>query len=151
MDSVGNPLKSDISDESEDECVQEPSRNKNICILEIDDVEDLEIINLILEPSPPEGYHVVNTETLPGLSGDLEIARNLQMFTQVIFIIFEIRLKTHTNSCFLLKFCFSIHIEIGLESQISSQSKSWLVSKTLSSPTTDNLFQIAFHDPSCNM
>lgn len=84
MDSVGNPLKSDISDESEDECITDaPSRNKDICILEIDDVEDLEIISLILEPSPPEGYHVVNTETLPGLSGDLEIARNLQMFTQV--------------------------------------------------------------------
>lgn len=85
LDSVGNPLKSDISDESEDECMQEvdvPSRNKDICILEIDDVEDLEIISLILEPSPPEGYHVVNTQTLPGL-GDLEIARNLQMFTQV--------------------------------------------------------------------
>lgn len=51
-------------------------------ILEIDDVEDLEIISLILEPSPPEGYHVVNTQSLPGLC-DLEIARNLQMFTQV--------------------------------------------------------------------
>lgn len=83
---MGNPLKSDISDESEDECIQEvvdvPARNKDICILEIDDVEDLEIINLILEPSPPEGYHVVNTQLVPGLH-DLEVSRNLQMFTQV--------------------------------------------------------------------
>lgn len=104
MDSVGNPLKSDISDESEDECVQEPSRNKNICILEIDDVEDLEIINLILEPSPPEGYHVVNTQTLPGFSGDLEIARNLQMFTQVLHqssYLFMI-IKTHKFMVFFL-------------------------------------------------
>lgn len=91
---MGNPLKSDVSDESEDECIQEvdvPSRNKDICILEIDDVEDLEIINLILEPSPPEGYHVVNTQSLPGVC-DLEIARNLQMFTQVW------RAKFPTNS-----------------------------------------------------
>lgn len=63
LDSVGNPLKSDISDESEDECMQEmdmPSRNKDICILEIDDVEDLEIISLILEQSPPDG--IMNNE-----------------------------------------------------------------------------------------
>ncbi|XP_031621264.1 C2 domain-containing protein 5 isoform X3 [Contarinia nasturtii] len=84
LDSVGNPLKSDVSDESEDDMkdVDVPARNKDICILEIDDVEDLEIISLILEPSAPEGFHVVNTQSLPGLI-DLEIARNLQMFTQV--------------------------------------------------------------------
>lgn len=84
MDSVGNPLKSDVSDDSEDDVqdVDVPARNKDICILEIDDVEDLEIISLILEPSAPEGFHVVNTQSLPGLI-DLEIARNLQMFTQV--------------------------------------------------------------------
>lgn len=81
---MGNPLKSDVSDESEDDVqdVDVPSRNKDICILEIDDVEDLEIISLILEPSAPEGFHCVNTQSLPGLT-DLEIARNLQMFTQV--------------------------------------------------------------------
>lgn len=81
---MGNPLKSDVSDESEDDVpdVDLPARNKDICILEIDDVEDLEIISLILEPSAPEGFHVVNTQSLPGLT-DLEIARNLQMFTQV--------------------------------------------------------------------
>lgn len=50
--------------------------------MEIDDVEDLEIISLILEPGAPEGFHVVNTQTLPGVN-DLEIVRNLQMFTQV--------------------------------------------------------------------
>ncbi|XP_055305715.1 C2 domain-containing protein 5 isoform X2 [Sitodiplosis mosellana] len=84
LDSIGNPLKSDVSDESEDDVqdVDVPARNKDICILEIDDVEDLEIISLILEGSAPEGFHVVNTQSLPGLV-DLEIARNLQMFTQV--------------------------------------------------------------------
>lgn len=80
---MGNPLKSDVSDESEDDVPDvDVPRNKDICILEIDDVEDLEIISLILEPSAPEGFHVVNTQSLPGLN-DLEIARNLQMFTQV--------------------------------------------------------------------
>lgn len=37
---------------------------------------------MILEPGAPEGFHVVNTQSLPGLT-DLEVARNLQMFTQV--------------------------------------------------------------------
>lgn len=86
MDSCGNPLKSDVSDDSDDDIIQEidvlPTRSKDICILEIDDVEDLEIISLILEPGAPEGFHVVNTQSLPGLH-DVEIARNLQMFTQV--------------------------------------------------------------------
>lgn len=59
-----------------------PARTKDICILEIDDIEDLEIISLILEPGAPEGFHVVNTQTVPGLL-DLEVARNLQMFSQV--------------------------------------------------------------------
>lgn len=84
MDSVGNPLKSDASDDSDDDVkeIEPPTRNnKNICILEIDDVEDLEIISMILECGAPEGFHVVNTQSLPGLR-DVEIARN-QMFTQV--------------------------------------------------------------------
>lgn len=57
VDSVGNPLKSDVSDDSDEETkdIDLPARNKDICILEIDDVEDLEIISLILEPCAPEG------------------------------------------------------------------------------------------------
>lgn len=84
MDSVGNPLKSDVSDDSDDDIkeIEPPTRsNKNICILEIDDVEDLEIISMILESGAPEGFHVVNTQSLPGMH-DVEFARN-QMFTQV--------------------------------------------------------------------
>lgn len=75
--------KSDTED-SDDEAkeVDIPARIKDICILEIDDIEDLEIISLILEPGAPEGFHVVNTQSVPGLL-DLEVARNLQMFTQV--------------------------------------------------------------------
>lgn len=50
--------------------------------MEVDDIEDLEIISLLMEPCPPEGFHVVNTHSVPGLH-DLEVIRNLQMFTQV--------------------------------------------------------------------
>lgn len=56
--------------------------NKDSCVLEVDDAEDIEVINLLVEPRPPDGFHVVNTENVPGLE-ELEIVRNLQMFTQV--------------------------------------------------------------------
>ncbi|XP_037041487.1 C2 domain-containing protein 5 isoform X2 [Bradysia coprophila] len=56
--------------------------NKDACVLEVDDIEDLEIIALLMEPSPPDGFHIVNTQTVPGLH-DLEVIRNLQMFVQV--------------------------------------------------------------------
>lgn len=80
---VGNDQNTDTEDsEEETKEVDTPARIKDICILEIDDIEDLEIISLILEPGAPEGFHVVNTQTVPGQS-DLEVARNLQMFTQV--------------------------------------------------------------------
>lgn len=51
-------------------------------MLEVDDIEDLEIISMLMEPCPPDGFHVVNTHTVPGLH-DLEVIRNLQMFTQI--------------------------------------------------------------------
>lgn len=35
-----------------------------------------------METSPPDGFHVVNTEFVPGLE-ELEIVKNLQMFTQI--------------------------------------------------------------------
>lgn len=39
-------------------------------------------MNLVMEPRPPDGFHVVNTESVPGLE-DLEVVKNLQMFTQI--------------------------------------------------------------------
>ena len=48
----------------------------------MDDAEDVDVISLLIDPCPPEGFYVVNTETVPGLD-DQEIVRNLQMFTQV--------------------------------------------------------------------
>ena len=73
------------TDESEDEL---PELDlgvgmKDVCVLEVDDVEDMDRINLLMDERPPNDFHVVNTETIPGLE-DLEIVRNLQMFTQVL-------------------------------------------------------------------
>jgi hypothetical protein len=48
----------------------------------VDDAEDVDVISLLIDPHPPEGFYVVNTETVPGLD-EQEIVRNLQMFTQV--------------------------------------------------------------------
>lgn len=56
--------------------------NKDTCILEVDDIEDVEIIASLMERCPPDGFHIVNTQIVPGLL-DLEAVRNLQMFTQV--------------------------------------------------------------------
>lgn len=50
--------------------------------MEVEDPEDLEIMNLLRETRPPDGFHVVNTEFVPGLE-ELEIVKNLQMFVQI--------------------------------------------------------------------
>uniref|UniRef100_A0A6B2EF72 Putative ca2+-dependent phospholipid-binding protein n=1 Tax=Phlebotomus kandelakii TaxID=1109342 RepID=A0A6B2EF72_9DIPT len=72
------------SEESDDELADMDLNvgNKDACILEVDDIDDLEVISLLMEPCPPEGFHVVNTQTVPGLL-DLEVVRNLQYFAQV--------------------------------------------------------------------
>ncbi|GJQ66805.1 hypothetical protein Trydic_g18573 [Trypoxylus dichotomus] len=74
---------SDTDDSEEEQALLDLSHGKkDCCILEIDDPEDVEVINLLMEPTPPDGFHVVNTELVPGLE-DLEIVKNLQMFTQI--------------------------------------------------------------------
>lgn len=72
------------ADDSDDELTELDLTlgNKDSCVLEVDDIQDLEVISLLMEPCPPEGFHVVNTMSVPGLY-DLEVVRNLQMFTQV--------------------------------------------------------------------
>ncbi|XP_014469689.1 PREDICTED: C2 domain-containing protein 5 isoform X1 [Dinoponera quadriceps] len=55
---------------------------RDTCVLEVDDIEDLDRISSLMDDRPPDDFHVVNTQTIPGLE-DLEIVRNLQMFTQV--------------------------------------------------------------------
>ncbi|KAL6260982.1 hypothetical protein P5V15_008509 [Pogonomyrmex californicus] len=55
---------------------------RDACILEVDDIEDMDRISSLIDNRPPDDFHVVNTQTIPGLE-DLEIVRNLQMFTQI--------------------------------------------------------------------
>ncbi|XP_046752356.1 uncharacterized protein LOC124415097 isoform X2 [Diprion similis] len=72
------------TDESEDEMpeIDLGAGNKDACVLEVDDMEEVDKISMLMENRPPDGFHVVNTQTIPGLE-DLEIVRNLQMFTQL--------------------------------------------------------------------
>ncbi|ALC47285.1 CG6454 [Drosophila busckii] len=77
--------KQSDTDDSDDEEMNEIDLNcgnKELCVLEVDDIEDLEIISLLMEPYPPEGFHVVNTQQVPGML-ELDAVKNLQMFTQV--------------------------------------------------------------------
>ncbi|XP_031850241.2 C2 domain-containing protein 5 isoform X2 [Nomia melanderi] len=55
---------------------------RDTCVLEVDDIEDMDRISLLMDDRPPDDFHVVNTQTIPGLD-ELEIVRNLQMFTQI--------------------------------------------------------------------
>lgn len=48
----------------------------------MDDPEDAEVLRLLMQEKIPDGIHVVSTESVPGLE-DLEIVKNLQMFTQI--------------------------------------------------------------------
>ncbi|XP_068082905.1 C2 domain-containing protein 5 [Anabrus simplex] len=77
-------LAASDTEESEDELpeLDLAAGNKDTCVFEIDDAEDMDVVSLLLDSQPPDGFHVVNTEIIPGLD-DLEIVRNLQMFTQV--------------------------------------------------------------------
>lgn len=80
---MANDKQSD-TDESDDEVIEIDLNcgNKDTCVLEVDDIEDLEIISLLMEAYPPEGFHVVNTQSVPGML-EMEAVKNLQMFTQV--------------------------------------------------------------------
>ncbi|XP_072402038.1 C2 domain-containing protein 5 [Diabrotica undecimpunctata] len=72
---------------SDDDSDEEPtsldlsSGSKDCCVLEVDDPKDEEVLCSLMKERPPDGFHVVNTETIPGLD-DLEIVKNLQMFIQ---------------------------------------------------------------------
>lgn len=74
----------DDSDDSEEDIIDIDITygSKEACVLELDDMHDMEIISLLMEPCPPDGFVVVNTQTIPG-QYELEVVRNLQMFTQI--------------------------------------------------------------------
>ncbi|KAK6636917.1 hypothetical protein RUM43_010581 [Polyplax serrata] len=79
----GRRLSEDTDDSDDEYADLDLSQgNKDTCILEVDDAEDADVVSLLIDPTPPEGFHAVSTETLHGLE-ELEIVKNLQMFTQV--------------------------------------------------------------------
>lgn len=53
--------------------------NKQTCILEIDDIQDLELFSMLMEQSSPEGIQIVNAQSVPGHDSNLEQVKNLQM------------------------------------------------------------------------
>lgn len=48
----------------------------------MDDPEDAEFLALLVEQRPPDGFHAMTTQFLPGLE-EMNAVKNLQMFTQI--------------------------------------------------------------------
>ncbi|KAL7046610.1 hypothetical protein ACKWTF_002655 [Chironomus riparius] len=74
---------SDTEDSDNEEKLDYAIGNKQTCILEIDDIQDLELFNMLMEQSSHEGIKIVNNQKVPGYDYDVENIRNLQMFVQV--------------------------------------------------------------------
>ncbi|XP_059489510.1 C2 domain-containing protein 5 isoform X2 [Neocloeon triangulifer] len=93
------------SEESDEDlpALELASGNKDACIIEVDDSEDMNAVNLLIESSVPHGFEVVNTETIPGLTG-FEVVSSLQMFTQVW--------RARVNPCQNSSYSFSLNKHI---------------------------------------
>uniref|UniRef100_T1IKZ1 C2 domain-containing protein n=1 Tax=Strigamia maritima TaxID=126957 RepID=T1IKZ1_STRMM len=66
--------------------------NKDACVLEMDDSEDVDILCLLNDPSTPNGFEIVNIESVPGTDN---LIRNLQTFCRI----WRSHLPTGTTSC----------------------------------------------------
>ncbi|CAL1282005.1 unnamed protein product [Larinioides sclopetarius] len=89
LQSVDNPSESSMSGKNEDgnssgeedlPDLDLSAGNKDACILEVDDADDVDIIAQLIDPKVPPGFDLCNTETLPGLDN---FVCNLQMFTRI--------------------------------------------------------------------
>ncbi|XP_039297493.1 C2 domain-containing protein 5 isoform X2 [Nilaparvata lugens] len=78
----GEGSESEDSDEDDNANLDPFHGNKEAFILEVDDTHEADSISLLIDPHPPEGFHVVTIECLPNVE-NLEVVRNLQMFTLV--------------------------------------------------------------------
>lgn len=79
-------LKKHFSDNEEsdnEEKLDYAYGKKQPCILEIDDIQDLELFTMLMEQSTPNGIQIVNAENVPGHDSVLANVKNFQMFTQV--------------------------------------------------------------------
>lgn len=74
---------SDTDDSDNEEKLDYAMGNKQTCILEIDDIQDLELFTMLMEQASPEGIQIVNAQSVPGYDSNIENIRNLQMFTQI--------------------------------------------------------------------
>jgi hypothetical protein len=80
-------LNRNLSDNEEDSDNEEKldyaRGNKQTCMLEIDDIQDLELFSMLMEQHSPEGIQIVNAQSVPGHDSNIETVKNLQMFTQI--------------------------------------------------------------------
>lgn len=53
-----------------------------MCILEIDDIQDLELYSMLTEQYSPEGINIVNAQSVPGHQHNIDNMRNFQTFVQ---------------------------------------------------------------------
>lgn len=73
---------SDTEDSDNEEKLDYAIGNKQTCILEIDDIQDLELYSMLTEQYVPEGINIVNAQSLPGQHQNIENMRNVQTFVQ---------------------------------------------------------------------
>lgn len=70
------------TEDSDEEKLDYAFGNKQTCILEIDDIQDLELFNMLMEQVSQEGIKIVNGQSVPGCDYNAENIRNFQMFVQ---------------------------------------------------------------------
>ncbi|XP_055610294.1 C2 domain-containing protein 5 isoform X2 [Uranotaenia lowii] len=90
-------IQQEIPDDSDAEMLEIDLNhgNKEICLLEVDDIHDLETISMLMESCQPEGFDVVSTQFVPGLF-DNDVIKNYQMFLQI----WRAKLLMHqSNTC----------------------------------------------------
>lgn len=73
---------SDTEDSDNEEKLDYAIGNKQTCILEIDDIQDLELFSMLTEHYSPEGINIVNAQSIPGQQHNIENMRNFQTFVQ---------------------------------------------------------------------
>lgn len=84
LDTKGfNKNFSDTDESDNDEKLDYTIGNKQTCILEIDDLQDLDSFPMLLEQFSHDGIKIVNAQSVPGHDSNIETVRNLQMFTNI--------------------------------------------------------------------
>jgi hypothetical protein len=73
---------SDTEDSDNEEKLDYAIGNKQTCILEIDDIQDLELFSMLTEHYSPEGINIVNAQSIPGQQHNVDNMRNFQTFVQ---------------------------------------------------------------------